>query len=140
MRLKRIRTGEMIICLVLFICSSTNSFWGYRLFHNSNLFAGVACLIPFGLLFISLLQRSERINAMQFLVAVMVYAVIILSSRFNPKQVLFYGVCIGLLLYTPIRKHSYMLKAFLFLGLLFALGSVIYLCFPGFYKEFILII
>lgn len=138
MRLKRIRAGEVIICLVLFICSSTNSFWGYRLFHDSNLFAGMACLIPLGMLMISLLRHSERINAQQFLVAAAVYGVILISSRLNPKQVLYYGVCIGLLLYTPVRKYPYMLKAFLFLGLFFAVGSIIYLAFPAFYKQFIL--
>lgn len=138
MMLRKIRIGDVIIGLALLICASTNSFWGYRFFHDSKLSAGIACLIPLVLLLFALLKEQDRINALQFATAVSVYAVILASSRCNPKQVLFYGFCVALLLYPSAYDHRHMLKWFLILGVLFSLGSVIYLCFPGFYRSAIL--
>lgn len=138
MTLRRIRAGEVIICLVLLISASTNAFWGYKLFHDSDLFAGMACLIPLAMLAVSFFMHSDRINANQLLIALAVYAVILITSGFSPKQILFYGLCVGLLMYSPAGEYKHMLKLFLILGILYALGSILYLVFPGFYKSFIL--
>ena len=126
------------VFLVFLFYASTNSFWGYRLFHNSDIFAGAACLLPIFLYFIYYCAAGLHTRSTAACLIFAMYAVIVIWSSFNPKFILFYGMCVTLLLDSSISDTTDLLKRFYLFSLLFAVGSFINLFLPGLYRTVIL--
>ncbi len=132
--LKRI----VIVCIFLFY-ASTNSFWGYRLFHENDYFAALACVLPMTIVMINLIMtRKIRIDGGVILLIATLYVVILISSVFRIKYILFYGCCFSLFLLGDLSKCDDMLKLFYYLAIFFSIGSAINYFLPDFYKSFIL--
>lgn len=127
----------LVLWIFLFYCS-TNSFWGFRLFHESDLFPAIACLIPITLVFFIALREKIRINPGLLILLSLLYSVILISSKMAPKYVLFYGFCISLFFVYRLTDSKDMLKLFYYMGILFAIGSMINYFMPGLYKSVIL--
>ncbi len=126
------------VFLVFLFYASTNSFWGYRLFHNSDIFAGAACLLPIFLYFIYYCAAGLHTRSTAACLILAMYAVIVIWSSFIPKFILFYGMCVTLLLDSNISDTTDLLKRFFLFSLLFAFGSFINLFLPGLYRSVIL--
>ena len=126
------------VFLIFLFYASTNSFWGYRLFHESDIFAAAACLLPIFLFAVYYCRTGLRIRVTTAVLILAMYVVIVLWSSFNLKCVLIYGMCVVLLLDSSISDTSDLLKKFYLFSLLFAVGSFIYLFLPALYRSAIL--
>ncbi|MBR3016470.1 MAG: O-antigen ligase family protein [Clostridia bacterium] len=138
MRIKTRTFEKCAVFLVFLFYASTNSFWGYRLFHDSDIFPAVACLLPIFLYFIYYCTAGLHTRNTAACLIFALYAVIVMWSSFNPKLILFYGMCVTLLLDSSISDTTGLLKRFFLFSLLFAFGSFINLFLPALYRSVIL--
>ena len=135
-KLPNLEKSAVYLTFLLYI--STNSFWGYRAFHENDLFAAAACLAPICLFLAHYINVKWRIPVTVLIVSVTIYALIVVRSGFYPKMILFYGMCLMLLLDTQIAETPAQLKHFYYFSFLFALGSFVNLYLPGIYRRVIL--
>lgn len=126
------------VFLIFLFYASTNSFWAYRLFHESNIFPALASLIPVFLLLCHYRKTRLEMHIGLLLTVFSIYFVIVLWSSFSFKMILFYGMCVTLMLNTGIAEKPEYLKYFYYLALIFAVGSFINLFLPGVYRSVIL--
>ena len=129
---------RIAVFLVFLFYISTNAFWGYRLFHDNNLFAGLACIIPTLCFLISFRNSTSSKISTIHLLSVAMYMVIVISSGFSAKMILFYGMCTIMLFDAKISENPKYLKMFYYISFIFLLGTFIYLYFPGIYESRIL--
>ena len=137
----RINLDRITVIWVFLFYASTNSFWGYKPFHDSNIFAAAACIIPLILVALNLffIQKGRiRSGYIEFALSTLLLLVIIESSRFGIKPILFYGMCISLLLLNELADCRNLLKLFYYFAILFAIGSLINLFLPDIYKSVVL--
>ena len=132
------RIEKFVIIWIFFFYSSSNSFWGHRLFINSNAFAAFAALFPAVLILYILLRQKIRMKKDLLFFSVCLFAVIAISSGFGAKYLLYYGLCILLLFLSDIAEYRSLLKLFYFLAILFTIGSLINLLLPSVYKAIVL--
>jgi hypothetical protein len=66
------------------------------------------------------------------------YMMIVISSGFSAKMILFYGMCTVMLFDTQISEKPHYLKMFYYMSFIFLLGTFIYLYFPSIYRSRIL--
>ena len=138
MNRKSIKCEKCAVFLIALFYISTNSFWGYRLFHDSDAFAAAACLLPMGLYGIHYYAHRTRIWAGTLLSILAMFLIIILRSSFSFKCILFYGMCMLLLIDTKIAQSDQPIRYFYWFSLIFAAGSLFYVLFPQLYKTLIL--
>ena len=137
MRIRIYLNNIIVFCFFVFYCS-TNSFWAYRLFHENDLFAAAASLIPICLILLALMFKKVRIETGLFYLILTVYIVILASSKLRPKAILFYGMCFMIFLLDDLYDSRDMLRLFYYAGILFATGSMINIFLPGVYSKYIL--
>ncbi len=142
---KRIELGSkisikriVVICIFLFYVS-TNSFWGYSLFHDTDFFPALACVFPAILVALPFIQKGTiKTKQSEVLLMVLLFLVIVIAGRFRIKFILFYGLCFSLLLLEDLNDCRDMLRLFYHLAILFAIGSLINLVLPGVYRAIVL--
>ena len=139
-RVIRINIEKLIVICIFVFYASTNSFWGYKLFHDSDIFPAVAACIPLFLCIINIfiLRRKSAIKLGLFFLITSIYFVIVFTSNFGMKYMLFYGLCFSLFLLSGTASNSSSIKYFYYLAIVFAIGSLINLLLPGIYKSVIL--
>ncbi len=126
------------VFLVFLFYISTNSFWGYRFFHDSDILPAVACIVPIALILVYYCYHAWVIPKTLLFLVLAVYATIVVSSSFSAKMILFYGLCAMVILDSRIAENPSYLKFFYYFSFIFIIGSLFYLLFPGLYRSMIL--
>ena len=98
MKIKSYTIEKCALFLVFLFYISTNSFWGYRLFHESKIFPAMASLLPIFLFIAFYFITGFRIRIPATILTLVIYAVTVIWSGFNPKMILFYGMCATMLM------------------------------------------
>lgn len=138
MKIKSYTIEKCALFLVFLFYISTNAFWGYRLFHESNIFPAMASLLPIFLFIAFYFITGFHIRIPATILTLAIYAVTVIWSGFDPKMILFYGMCATMLMDSRISDTSDWLKWFYLFSLLFIVGSFINLFMPGLYRSMIL--
>lgn len=134
---KRWLENTAIIFLFLFF-ASVNAFWGYDAFLNSNIVPVMASGIPLTMFLVMFLHRRIKVNSKVLLLALLIYCIIVFYSRFNIKLMLYYGVCLSVLLYSKSWETENKLRIFLILSIIFAFGTLFDFLFQKEYRSLIL--
>lgn len=138
MTIKLPNLEKTAVYLTFLFYISTNAFWGYRLFHDTNIFPAIASLAPILLLLLHYSTVKWRIPTGVVFASLAFYCVIIIRSGFSIKMILYYGMCIMLLFDSQIAEMPARLKHFYYFSFLFMLGSFINLLLPGVYRSVVL--
>lgn len=134
----KLNMGWIGIVFVFLFFFSANAFWGYELFLKTDIVPLVASLLPFTLLVLHFMVTDSRFNNRLFLLAVAMYFVIVIRSGFSLKILLYYGLCVALLMYKDIQNTQKLVKWFYFFAIVCMLGTFFNYMFGDLYKEIIL--
>ena len=138
MKIKMPSFEKYAVWLIFLFYTSTNSFWAYRLFHDSNAFAAIACIIPILCFLVCFYSTHRKISLGLLMMVLSIYLVIIITSSLSIKMILFYGMCTIMMLDSRIAEKPSYLKCFYYFSLFFAVGSFINLFMPSLYRTIIL--
>ena len=119
----RVNTGMIGLFFVFIFFFSNNAFWGYNLFLTTDIIPLMACLLPIALIIIHYLSNDFRVNAKIFISILLLYLIIVIRSSFDPKAVLYYGLCISLFFYNDIFRAKKMLKWFYVFAIICMIGT-----------------
>lgn len=128
------------IAILLFIVFfySVNAFWGYKLFYQDTV-PIIICLSITALLLFTVFRSRKMVPTNVFFSILAIYSLIVISSGFSFKYILYYGVCILICILVPrISQHGSILKIFYYAGIFFAIGTIFNYLFKELHSDLIM--